>query len=101
MSDKKMISELLFKKLQETISEAEETLLEQWTLSNHENLYLHEELLNEDALNQSISEYHPENRRSVQDSIFSKIEGRIPELRGKTVKMKTAWWKYAAAVILP
>lgn len=122
MTDQEKIAQLLYKHTQGNISAEEWGQLQEWIQSSQNNQYLFDRL-NGGSIDAVISEFHPNNKKLLNDQIWASIAQRLSETnpavtreildeaihynadiesdRPRYRKLSfTKWWAAAAAIIL-
>jgi ferric-dicitrate binding protein FerR (iron transport regulator) len=73
MSEIHLISQLIFKNLEGSISGEEKTQLDNWITADPANRELFDELSNDDSLSAAIMEFHPDGRPKAKERIWAKV----------------------------
>lgn len=100
MKDSQIISLLLYKHMQGTLSEEEEHQLHAWLNASAANRMLFEELSDEETLSQAIAGYHPQNRFALENRILEKISTERPVTKVKPLYRKLMVGAAVAAAVL-
>lgn len=100
MSENKKIGQLLYKFMQGTLTEEEETFLECWKTQSHANQFVFDEVTNEENISEILKEYHPANRQILKKVIWEKVAARLPQMRKKSVVRRRGMYMRIAAVIM-
>jgi ferric-dicitrate binding protein FerR (iron transport regulator) len=96
---------LLFKRLQGSLSPAEQHTLDEWQRNSSFGTDLLNELQTEESMSRQLKSHHPDNWHATNARIKAAVEASsFPALADKPVHrvhlLRTAWFRYAAVVIL-
>ncbi|GEP94690.1 FecR family protein [Chitinophaga cymbidii] len=100
MEDKD-IPGLLYKYLQGTLQEDEQRRLEDWKARSPDNASLMEEIASPESLSESLSEYHPDNKKALRERILHKIldsDHQFSHAPERPVMTGRRWWMAAAVL---
>ncbi|MBX2921577.1 MAG: FecR domain-containing protein [Chitinophagaceae bacterium] len=78
MTDQEKIAQLLYKHSQGTIRAEEWEQLQEWVRSSPNNQYLFNRLNNGETLDAGLSEFHPNNKKSLGDQVWTSISQQLP-----------------------
>jgi ferric-dicitrate binding protein FerR (iron transport regulator) len=105
MTTPEQIAQLLYKRSAGTLTDSEQQTLVDWLSASLANRQWLAYIDQEEHLEQKLTDFHPENHQRITDAIFAKIiSGRSGLTQARPAHrihfLKTAWVRYAAAVIL-
>jgi transmembrane sensor len=105
MTDFTMIGELIFKRLQGSITIEESVVLDQWSAESDANQELIDSFNDENILASKLTDFHPDNRILYRNQILKKIQQKqkAQQLRKPVHRvhfLKTAWFRYASAILI-